>query len=122
MTDAPDRAAMTAYPNRSTAGDPCLRSTATTSPILRDSLGSSCHDAELDHYGEQLEVILGAVARVAEVAADDVPPDHACGTMVNVTRPDIIAAVPAAGGRLGRGPRAEDDRFRVPRILDEEEQ
>ena len=31
-------------------------------------------DAELDHYGEQLDVILGAVARVAEVAADDVPP------------------------------------------------
>ena len=31
-------------------------------------------DSELDHYGEQLDVILGAVARVAEVAADDVPP------------------------------------------------
>ena len=27
-------------------------------------------DSELDHYGEQLDVILGAVARVAEVAAD----------------------------------------------------
>ena len=29
---------------------------------------------ELDHYAEQLDVILQAVARVSEVVADDIPP------------------------------------------------
>ncbi|MFM7146252.1 MAG: aspartyl/glutamyl-tRNA amidotransferase subunit C [Actinomycetales bacterium] len=29
---------------------------------------------ELDHYAEQLDVILQAVARVNEVAAQDIPP------------------------------------------------
>ena len=36
-------------------------------------------DDELDHFAGQLDVILGAVARVAEVAADDVPPTIARG-------------------------------------------
>ena len=39
----------------------------------------SLTDDELDHYAEQLDVILDAVARVSEVAADDVPPtSHPC--------------------------------------------
>ena len=29
-------------------------------------------DEELDHFAAQLDVIIGAVARVAEVAADDI--------------------------------------------------
>ena len=31
-------------------------------------------DAELDHMASELGVILGAVARVQEVATDDIPP------------------------------------------------
>lgn len=79
-------------------------------------------DAELDHYGEQLVVILSAVARVAEVAADDVPPTTHAVPVVNVSRPDVIAACLSRDEALDGAPAAEDDRFRVPRILDGEEQ
>jgi aspartyl-tRNA(Asn)/glutamyl-tRNA(Gln) amidotransferase subunit C len=79
-------------------------------------------DAELDHYGEQLDVILGAVARVAEVAADDVPPTTHAVPVVNVARPDVARDCLDRDAALAGAPASEDDRFRVPRILDEEEQ
>jgi len=79
-------------------------------------------DAELTHFGEQLEVILGAVARVAEVAADDVPPTTHAVPVVNVTRPDVPGSCLSREDALAAAPAAEDDRFRVPRILDEDAQ
>ena len=79
-------------------------------------------DAELTHYGEQLEVILGAVERVGEVAADDVPPTTHAVPVVNVVRPDVLVASLSRDDVLAGAPSTEDDRFRVPRILDEEEQ
>jgi aspartyl-tRNA(Asn)/glutamyl-tRNA(Gln) amidotransferase subunit C len=82
----------------------------------------SLTDEELDHFGGQLDVILGAVARVAEVAADDVPPTTHAVPVVNVTRPDVVTPSLSRDEALAGAPAAEDDRFRVPRILDEEEQ
>ncbi|MCZ3389934.1 MAG: Asp-tRNA(Asn)/Glu-tRNA(Gln) amidotransferase subunit GatC [Actinomycetia bacterium] len=79
-------------------------------------------DSELDQYGGQLDVILSAVARVAEVAADDVPPTTHAVPVVNVARPDVIVPCLAREDVLAGAPAAEDDRFRVPRILDQEEQ
>ncbi|HEX5017881.1 MAG TPA: Asp-tRNA(Asn)/Glu-tRNA(Gln) amidotransferase subunit GatC [Actinomycetes bacterium] len=79
-------------------------------------------EEELVHFGEQLEVILGAVARVSEVAADDVPPTTHAVPVVNVARPDTVVASLPREDALAAAPAAEDDRFRVPRILDEEEQ
>lgn len=79
-------------------------------------------DDELTHYGQQLEVILGAVARVAEVAADDVPPTTHAVPVVNVTRPDVVSPGLSREDALAGAPASEDERFRVPRILDEEEQ
>ena len=46
-------------------------------------------DDELDHYAEQLDVILQAVARVSEVVSDDIPATSHPVPMVNVTRPDV---------------------------------
>ena len=77
---------------------------------------------ELSHYGEQLEVILGAVARVSEVAADDVPPTTHAVPVVNVTRPDVVTPSLKREDALAGAPASEEARFRVPRILDEEEQ
>ena len=77
---------------------------------------------ELTHYGEQLEVILGAVARVSEVAADDVPPTTHAVPVVNVTRPDVVTPGLTREDALAGAPASEDERFRVPRILDEEAQ
>ena len=79
-------------------------------------------DDELAHFGEQLEVILGAVARVSEVAAEDVPPTTHAVPVVNVARPDVVTPSLDRDEVLASAPAAEDDRFRVPRILDEEEQ
>ena len=77
---------------------------------------------ELAHYGEQLEVILGAVARVSEVAADEVPPTTHAVPVVNVTRSDVVIPGLTRDDALSEAPASENDRFRVPRILDEEEQ
>ena len=78
--------------------------------------------AELDHFGAQLDVILSAVARVAEVAAADVPPTTHAVPVVNVSRPDRRRPSLTQAEALAAAPAAENGRFRVPRILDEEEQ
>ena len=76
---------------------------------------------ELDHYAEQLDVILTSVARVSEVAADDIPPTSHPVPLVNVTRPDVARPGLPREDALAAAPAVEDDRFRVPRILEEEE-
>ena len=75
---------------------------------------------ELDHYAEQLDVILQAVARVSEVAADDIPPTSHPVPLVNVMRPDVARPGLTRDDALAAAPAVEDERFRVPRILEEE--
>lgn len=77
-------------------------------------------DDELDHLAEQLDVILGAVARVQEVAAGDIPPTSHAVPLTNVFRDDVLVPTLGAEAALAAAPAAEDSRFRVPRILDEE--
>jgi len=77
-------------------------------------------DAELDSLAGQLDVILGAVARVGEVAAADVPPMTHAVPVENVTRPDVVRPSLDREAVLAGAPVAEDGRFRVPRILDDE--
>jgi aspartyl-tRNA(Asn)/glutamyl-tRNA(Gln) amidotransferase subunit C len=76
---------------------------------------------ELDHYAEQLDVILTSVARVSEVAADDIPPTSHPVPLINVTRPDVARPGLPREEALAAAPAVEDERFRVPRILEEEE-
>jgi aspartyl-tRNA(Asn)/glutamyl-tRNA(Gln) amidotransferase subunit C len=75
---------------------------------------------ELDHLASQLDVILGAVARVAEVAADDIPPTSHALPLTNVMRADEVRPCLTPQAALSGAPAAEEQRFRVPRILDEE--
>ena len=77
-------------------------------------------ESELDHYSEQLDVILQSVARISEVAADDIPPTSHPIPMVNVFRDDVVKPSLTRQEALAAAPATEDDRFRVPRILDEE--
>lgn len=79
-------------------------------------------DDELTHLGGQLEVILAAVARISEVSTDDVPPTTHAVPVVNVVRADDVRPGLDRQEALAAAPAAEDDRFRVPRILDEEDQ
>lgn len=77
-------------------------------------------EEELDHYAGQLDVIIGAVARVQEVAAAGIPPTTHAAELVNVFRDDVVQAPLDAQAALSQAPAAEQDRFRVPRILTEE--
>jgi aspartyl-tRNA(Asn)/glutamyl-tRNA(Gln) amidotransferase subunit C len=77
-------------------------------------------DDELTHYAEQLEVILGAVAQVSEVAKEDVPPTSHPLPLTNVTRADVSRPGLTQEEALSGAPAQEDGRFRVPRILGEE--
>ena len=77
-------------------------------------------DAELDLFAGQLDVILGAVARVGEVAAADIPPTTHAVPMSNVLRPDEVRPSLPRDAVLAGAPSVEDDKFRVPRILTEE--
>jgi aspartyl-tRNA(Asn)/glutamyl-tRNA(Gln) amidotransferase subunit C len=78
-------------------------------------------DDELDTLAPQLDVILGAVARVAEVAAADIPPTSHPISMTNVFRADVVRPSLPPADVLAGAPAVEDSRFRVPRILDAEE-
>jgi aspartyl-tRNA(Asn)/glutamyl-tRNA(Gln) amidotransferase subunit C len=77
-------------------------------------------EAELEHYAGQLDDILNAVAQVAEVAADDIPPTSHAVPLTNVFRDDVVRPSLSLQDVLGAAPAAGQNRFRVPRILDEE--
>jgi aspartyl-tRNA(Asn)/glutamyl-tRNA(Gln) amidotransferase subunit C len=78
-------------------------------------------DDELDRFAGQLEVIITSVARVAEVAADDTPPTSHSVPLTNVMRDDTVRPGLTQDEALAGAPAAEQGRFRVPRILDEEQ-
>lgn len=74
-------------------------------------------DEELDLFAPQLDVILGSVARVAEIAADDIPPTSHAVPMTNVYRVDEVRPSLPRDAVLAGAPDVEDDKFRVPKIL-----
>ncbi|GAA2418410.1 Asp-tRNA(Asn)/Glu-tRNA(Gln) amidotransferase subunit GatC [Actinomadura vinacea] len=77
-------------------------------------------DDELDHLAAQLDQIISAVARVQEVAAEDIPPSSHALPLTNVYRADEVRPSLPPEQALSGAPAAEQQRFRVPRILDEE--
>ncbi|APU17214.1 MULTISPECIES: Asp-tRNA(Asn)/Glu-tRNA(Gln) amidotransferase subunit GatC [Actinoalloteichus] len=78
-------------------------------------------DDELDTFAGQLDVILRSVAQVGEVAADDIPPTSHAVPVTNVFRDDVIRPGLTRQEALGGAPAVEENRFRVPRILGEEQ-
>ena len=77
-------------------------------------------DSELDVFAGQLDVILKSVARVGEVAADDIPPTSHAVPLENVFRADERRPGLSQEQALSGAPASEDGRFRVPRILGDE--
>lgn len=78
-------------------------------------------ETELDRLASELEVILGAVAKIGEVRdADGVRPMTHAVPLENVLRPDVVVPSLPREDVLAGAPAAEGGRFRVPRILDEE--
>ncbi len=76
--------------------------------------------AELDHLAPQLSVIVESVARVSEVADDEVPPTSHPLPVTNVFRDDVVRPGLSAEEALAAAPSVEQDRFSVPQILGEE--
>ena len=77
-------------------------------------------DAEIANYAEQMNVILESISAITEVGASDVPAMSHPVPMTNVFRPDVVTNGVDRDEVLAAAPAHEDDRFRVPRILDEE--
>ncbi len=87
---------------------------------LADLARIDLDDAELDHLAPQLAVILESVASIRGVADDDIPPTSHALPLTNVFRPDEVRPSLPLADVLAGAPAAEQDRFRVPRILGEE--
>jgi aspartyl-tRNA(Asn)/glutamyl-tRNA(Gln) amidotransferase subunit C len=78
-------------------------------------------EEELDLFAGQLDVILRSIARISEVAAADIEPTSHAVPLQNVLRSDEVAPCLPRDVVLAGAPAVEDDRFRVPQILGEEE-
>jgi aspartyl-tRNA(Asn)/glutamyl-tRNA(Gln) amidotransferase subunit C len=96
-------------------------------PITRDEVAHlarlsrlALSEQELDHFAGQLDVIIAAVARVQEVAAEGIPPTTHALPLSNVYRDDVIVDCLGTRAALDQAPAVEQERFRVPRILDED--
>ncbi len=77
-------------------------------------------DDELDMFAGQLDVILNSIQRIGDVTAADIPPTSHSVPLTNVLRDDVIEPCLSREDVLAGAPDTAEDRFRVPRILDEE--
>jgi aspartyl-tRNA(Asn)/glutamyl-tRNA(Gln) amidotransferase subunit C len=75
---------------------------------------------ERERLRDQLGMILEHAAKVGEVAAADVPPTAYAIPRANVLRPDEVRPSLPVADVLANAPQPEDDRFRVPRIVEVE--
>ena len=105
-------------PDNSPAGDPTISRAEVANLARLARLALS--DDELDRFAGQLDVIITSVARVAEVAADEIPPTSHPLPLTNVMRDDVVRPGLTQQEALAGAPAAEQGRFRVPRILGEE--
>lgn len=80
----------------------------------------SLSEDEVTRLAGQLDQIVGWVGQVNEVAAADVPPMSHPLPLTNVTREDVVRPSLDADAALAGAPEAAEQRFAVPRILDEE--
>src|SRR3954467_7683285 len=78
-------------------------------------------EEELAALAPQLDVILESVAHVADVAADDIPPSSHALPLTNVFREDVVRPGLTAAEALSGAPEVEQQRFKVPRILGDEQ-
>lgn len=77
-------------------------------------------DSELDRLSGQLHQIVDWVSSISDVAAADIPPMSHPLPLTNVTRADEVRPSLTPEQALSGAPASEQQRFAVPRILDEE--
>lgn len=77
-------------------------------------------DTELTRLAGELDVIVESVATVSRVATADVPATSHPLPLTNVFREDVPEQPLAVEDALSGAPLAEDGRFVVPQILEED--
>jgi aspartyl-tRNA(Asn)/glutamyl-tRNA(Gln) amidotransferase subunit C len=75
-------------------------------------------EGEVERFGEQLNAILEAVGKVAELDLSDVPPTSHPLELVNVWAEDEPRPALPVADALANAPSREDDFFRVPATLE----
>ena len=80
----------------------------------------SLSDEELDHLAAELPAILDHVRVVESAAGADVLPMSHPLPISNVFRADRVVAGLTTGDALAGAPASEQDRFLVPKILEQE--
>jgi len=75
-------------------------------------------DDELDRFTRELGSILEHVEELSSLTLDGVEPTAHPLPLVNVLRPDVVRPSLERAEVLAAAPAVEDNRFRVPRILD----
>ncbi|GAA2012316.1 Asp-tRNA(Asn)/Glu-tRNA(Gln) amidotransferase subunit GatC [Brevibacterium samyangense] len=77
-------------------------------------------DEELAVMATDLDTILANVARVSEVATDDVPATSHPIPLTNVMREDVVGRTLTQEQALAGAPASDEAKFLVPQILGEE--
>ena len=77
--------------------------------------------AEIESLTGELSVILDSIAKVQEVATDDVPATSHPIPLSNVFRPDVVGVTLTQEQALSGAPEHDGSRFKVSAILGEEQ-
>lgn len=77
-------------------------------------------DEELAAMAAELEVIVESVKSVSDAVSDDIPATSHPIPLKNVFREDVVGETLTADEALSGAPDAEDGKFKVPAILDED--
>ena len=77
-------------------------------------------DDELDRYQAQLTVILEEADKIKRLPTEGVPPTAHAVPMANVWREDVVGPTLTQAEALSTAPEVEQDRFKVPRIIEDE--
>ncbi|WP_326503480.1 Asp-tRNA(Asn)/Glu-tRNA(Gln) amidotransferase subunit GatC [Rothia nasimurium] len=77
-------------------------------------------DEELAAMAAELDVIVESVKSVSEAVSDDIPATSHPIPLKNVFRDDVVGETLTAEEALSGAPDAEDGKFKVPAILDED--
>jgi aspartyl-tRNA(Asn)/glutamyl-tRNA(Gln) amidotransferase subunit C len=112
---------------REASGDPVPSRLAGMSTISREEVARLAGLARIDltetevtRLAGELDVIVESVARVSEVATEDVPATSHPIPLTNVFRDDVVEVPLDTADALSGAPQAEDGRFMVPQILGED--